>query len=67
MVTVGVSGQGQRAWSVSFDKGERIWTESSYKYEPAAIEALGRRADFTVAAQWTDEDARFALTLFAAV
>jgi L-histidine Nalpha-methyltransferase len=66
VVTVGVPGQGQGAWSVSFEKGERIWTESSYKYEPAAIEALGRRAGFTIAAQWIDEAARFALTLFAA-
>ncbi len=50
---------------VVFDAGERIWTESSYKYEPGQIEDLGIEAGFSVAAQWIDDDARFALTLFA--
>jgi len=50
---------------VTFEKGERIWTESSYKYEPGQIEDLGVEAGFSVARQWLDEDARFALTLFA--
>ena len=65
-VTVGPAGTPD-AWTVSFGEGERIWTESSYKYEPEAIEVMGRRAGFTIAAQWIDEDARFALTLFAAI
>jgi L-histidine N-alpha-methyltransferase len=50
-------------WTVGFERGERIWTESSYKYEPADIDAMGERAGFTTAAQWIDEDVRFALTL----
>jgi L-histidine Nalpha-methyltransferase len=65
-VTVGTTGHGQGTWSVTFAEGERIWTESSYKYEPVAIDAMGARAGFTTAARWIDEDARFALTLFAA-
>jgi L-histidine Nalpha-methyltransferase len=52
--------------AVSFSRGERIWTESSYKYEPRQIEEMGASAGFMPAAQWIDEDARFALTLFAA-
>ena len=51
--------------TVAFDEGERIWTESSYKYEPEQIEGLGLDAGFSIAEQWIDEDARFALTLFA--
>jgi dimethylhistidine N-methyltransferase len=53
------------AW-FDFARGERIWTESSYKYEPADVEALGADAGFTTADQWIDEEARFALTLLAA-
>ena len=52
--------------TVGFAKGERIWTESSYKYEPAEIDAMGAAAGFTTAEQWIDEDARFALTLLEA-
>jgi L-histidine Nalpha-methyltransferase len=51
---------------VTFRAGERIWTESSYKYDPAQIGELGLSAGFVVAEQWIDEDAAFALTLFAA-
>jgi dimethylhistidine N-methyltransferase len=51
---------------VSFSKGERIWTESSYKYEPAGVEAMGTAAGFVTTEQWIDEDARFALTLLTA-
>lgn len=43
--------------------GETIWTESSYKYEPAGVRALLARAGFAPRAQWVDDDARFALTL----
>ena len=53
--------------TISFAPGERIWTESSYKYDVAQIEEMGAVAGFAVARQWTDEDARFALTLFAAI
>jgi dimethylhistidine N-methyltransferase len=54
------------ACQVTFDAGESIWTESSYKYEPADIVAMGARAGFTSRAQWIDEPGRFALTVFEA-
>lgn len=49
--------------TAEFTAGESIWTESSYKYEPADLEALASVAGFQVAELWIDEDARFALTL----
>jgi uncharacterized SAM-dependent methyltransferase len=49
---------------IQFQKDEWIWTESSYKYEPAQVLAEGRAAGFRDGEQWIDEDARFALTLF---
>jgi L-histidine Nalpha-methyltransferase len=49
---------------VTFEAGESIWTESSYKYEPDQIVAMGEAAGFSLAQQWIDEPARFALTLF---
>jgi dimethylhistidine N-methyltransferase len=52
---------------VRFAAGERIWTESSYKYEPALIEQLGAGTGFALRRQWIEEEARFALSLFAAV
>ena len=51
---------------VSFARGEHIWTESSYKYLPEQLEAMGQRSGFDVAHQWMDSDAGFALTLFEA-
>jgi uncharacterized SAM-dependent methyltransferase len=51
---------------VLFDIGETIWTESSYKYTEAGIADLGAGAGFSVAEQWVDGEARFALTLFEA-
>lgn len=52
--------------TVSFEAGERIWTENSYKYTPAQIERMGTDTGFTSRAQWTELDARFALTLLTA-
>ena len=52
---------------MKIEAGERIWTESSYKYAPAGIGALLGSCGFHVAAQWIDEDDRFALTLAEAV
>ena len=54
------------ATTVRFDRGERIWTESSYKYDEHQIDTMGADAGFTIAEQWIDADARFALTLFRA-
>jgi len=48
-------------------EGETIWTESSYKYEPDGVRALLDRVGFRTHAQWIDDEARFALTLAAAV
>jgi dimethylhistidine N-methyltransferase len=52
--------------SVPFAHGERIWTESSYKYEPSQIDKMGSDAGFTTTEQWVDDEARFALTLLTA-
>jgi dimethylhistidine N-methyltransferase len=49
---------------IAFAADEWIWTESSYKYEPATIVRDGLAAGFAGAEQWIDEDARFALTRF---
>ena len=52
------------AVSVTFEAGESIWTESSYKYTPERIRAQAERAGFDAAEQWMDGDAGFAVTLF---
>ena len=52
--------------TVRFEREEPIWTESSYKYEPAQILGMGAAAGFACRSQWIDRDARFALTLFVA-
>jgi uncharacterized SAM-dependent methyltransferase len=51
---------------VRFADGERIWTESSYKYEREQVGLMGDSARFDLRQQWVESDARFALTLFAA-
>ena len=53
--------------TLAFEAGESIWTESSYKYTEAEIADLGRAAGFSIARQWVDGDAAFALTLFEAI
>lgn len=50
--------------TVHLAAGESIWTESSYKYEPASLVAMGRAAGFACGGQWIEPEARFALTLF---
>lgn len=50
--------------TVDFARGETIWTESSHKYELTTLQAMGAAAGLHVVRQWTDDDARFALTLF---
>ena len=52
---------------VRFRSGEWIWTESSYKYTADQIAEMGADAGMAVREQWTDEEARFALTLFTVV
>lgn len=51
-------------FEVAFAPGETLWTESSYKYEPAHITAMLESAGFSVTAQWVANG--FALTLAAA-
>jgi L-histidine Nalpha-methyltransferase len=51
---------------VTFAEGESIWTESSYKYTPAGLGEMGRRAGLGAARQWIDPELRFATTLFVA-
>jgi dimethylhistidine N-methyltransferase len=46
---------------ITFEAGETIWTESSYKYQAAHIVAMVQRAGFTTINQWTEDG--FALTL----
>lgn len=53
--------------SVSFARGEHIWTESSYKYEPDQIEHMGVDCGFALRDQWIDDEARFALSLMMSV
>jgi L-histidine N-alpha-methyltransferase len=52
--------------AVHFAPGEFIWTESSYKYSPEQVMAMGAAAGFRALEQWIESDARFALTLFLA-
>ena len=67
VVRIGASSsRGYGATRVSFREGERIWTESSYKYEPSGVDGMGAAAGFVTTEQWIDEDARFALTLLTA-
>lgn len=43
--------------------GETIWTESSYKFRPQEIADHLRRAGFTPATRWVDEEGQFLLAL----
>lgn len=49
---------------VRFERGEPIWTESSYKYTAERVHAMGAAAGFRAVEQWIDSSANFALTLF---
>src|SRR4051812_13592131 len=53
--------------TVHFERGERIWTESSYKYEPDQIERMAVETGFAMRDQWIDAHARFALSLLTAI
>ena len=46
---------------ITFEAGETIWTESSYKYQAAHIVAMVQRAGFATINQWTEDG--FSLTL----
>lgn len=49
--------------TLTLEPGERIWTESSYKYEPDAFEAMLRQAGFAPVHRWIDDSSRFLLLL----
>ena len=49
---------------ITFEAGERIWTESSYKYRASDVDRLLARAGFGVSGQWID--GTYALTLASA-
>jgi dimethylhistidine N-methyltransferase len=52
---------------ITFEAGETIWTESSYKYRPDDVVRTLERARFRLLEQWKDEAEAFALTLVEAV
>ena len=52
--TVRVGGE-----TISFDRGETIWTESSYKYDRERLDRLVEEGGFKLARLWTDSADRF--------
>jgi L-histidine Nalpha-methyltransferase len=52
---------------VHFARGERIWTESSYKYTADGVIEMAAEAGFATRDQWIDGAAKFALTLLTAL
>jgi L-histidine N-alpha-methyltransferase len=48
---------------MEMDKGDTIWTESSYKYELDELATLLERTGFRPIERWIAGHARFALTL----
>ena len=53
--------------TVHFARDERIWTESSYKYQPDQIARMGIETGFALRDQWIEPSARFALSLMTAI
>jgi len=49
--------------SFDFDDGERIHTESSYKYDPDEFTAVAQAAGFHARGLWTDDNGLFSLHL----
>ena len=49
--------------SIELEPGEIIWTESSYKYEVEAFEAILRQSGFSMRRCWIDEEGRFELAV----
>jgi dimethylhistidine N-methyltransferase len=68
-VEMHLAAQGAQAVSVAgrpfgFEDGETLHTESAYKWEPRAFDALAAIAGWRPEAAWTDERAWFALRLY---
>jgi uncharacterized SAM-dependent methyltransferase len=51
---------------LAFAEGESIWTESSYKYTPEGIIAMGKAAGLACEQQWIERESGFSTTLFLA-
>ena len=49
-----------------FEEGETLHTESAYKWEPRAFDALAAIAGWAPEAAWTDDRAWFAVRLYRA-
>lgn len=47
---------------VAFERGEGIWTESSYKYTWRDLDDLAHSAGLMIADRWSDRDDMFAVT-----
>ena len=54
---------GRAGLDLTLLEGERIWTESSYKYTSDEVRRLLRYCGFGDCRQWIDEPGQFALTL----
>ncbi len=50
--------------TATFTEGERIHTESSYKYSPQDVAELGSEAGLRLERSWTDRKERFSVNLF---
>jgi L-histidine Nalpha-methyltransferase len=48
----------------TFEQGEPIWTESSYKYSPAELEGCAREAGLTLRKMWCDRRQWFMVAFF---
>lgn len=53
--------------TVNLRRDETIWTESSHKFTPEEVVALGEATGFRCEAQWLDEEWPFAQSLLVAV
>jgi dimethylhistidine N-methyltransferase len=51
------------AYEISFEKGETIHTENSYKYDTGTLSRLATSAGFTIEKQWNDKRGWFTDTL----
>jgi len=51
---------------ITFNAGERIHTENSYKYDTDELDALAERTGFNCLQRWTDAAGRFSSNLFVA-
>jgi dimethylhistidine N-methyltransferase len=50
-----------RGVNIHFDRGESIWTEASYKYNPPEFRALAGSAGWRVERIWTDDRGLFSV------